>query len=83
MRFSKGNVGNFKYSFLVSLTYVETGTLGLLGASIQALHENVVMSLVALVNLVTMPVFVLGFGLGVAEYQLLLPQAELQRLVLK
>jgi hypothetical protein len=64
MKFSKVNVGNLKYSFIVALIYVGTGTLGLLGMTIPALSENVLLSLlIVLVNVVTIPVCALGFGL--------------------
>lgn len=64
MRFSKVNVGNLKYSFIVSLIYVGTGTLGLLGMSIPVLNENVMLSfLIVFVNVVTIPVCFWGFGL--------------------
>jgi hypothetical protein len=64
MRFSKVNVGNLKYSFIVSLIYVGTGTLGLLGMSVPSLYENALLSLlISLINLITMPVCFWGFGL--------------------
>ena len=64
MRISKVNVGNLKYSFIVSLVYVGTGTLALLGMSVPSLNENILLSLlIPLINLITMPVCFLGFGL--------------------
>lgn len=64
MKFSKVNVGNLKYSLLVSLLHVGMGTLGLLGMSIPTLNEDALLSLlIPLVIVVTMPVCFLGFGL--------------------